>query len=78
MQELPPKFTLSKKPKEDLKQGISHCGVYGVKAILSAFGLDNKEHPKDYHTNWIGKNLFSMAMGEKYYDRIFQSSGVST
>ena len=76
MSEIPPTFILSRKPKEYLKQGLSHCGVYSVKAILSAFGLDNRKHPKEYQTNWIGKNLFSMAIGEKYYDKIFQSYGV--
>jgi len=57
---------------------MSHCGVYSVKAILSAFGLDDKKHPKEYHTNWIGKHLFSFAIGQKYYDKIFQSYGVQS
>jgi hypothetical protein len=78
MRQLPTSFVLSRKPKEYLKQGISHCGTYSVKAILSAFGLDNRKHPKEYHTNWVGKHLFSMAVGPKYYDKIFQSYGVQS
>lgn len=73
-----PKYVLSIKPKEYLVQGISHCGVYCVKAILSAYGKDDKTHPKDYHTNWIGKNLFSFSTGQDYYDKIFASYGIKS
>ena len=59
MIDLPSTYILSVKPKEYLVQGISHCGVYCVKGILGAYGKDDKIHPKDYHTNWIGKNLFN-------------------
>lgn len=76
MNGIPIRFILSIKPKEYLAQGISHCGVYCVKAILDAYGKDNKTHPKDYQTNWIGKNLFSFALGEDYYDKIFASYGI--
>lgn len=72
------KFILSIKPKEYLKQGLSHCGVYSIKAILSAYGKDDKKHPEEYHTNWIGKNLFSLATGEKYYDNILASYGIKS
>ena len=72
------KFVLSKKPKEYLKQGLSHCGVYCVKAILSAYSKDDKQHPKEYHTNWIGRNLFSFATGIKYYDKILASYGIKS
>lgn len=78
MTNLSSKYRLSIKPEEYLVQGISHCGVYCVKAILSAHGKDNKSHPKDYHTNWIGKNLFSFATGEDYYDAIFASYGIKS
>jgi len=73
---LPIRFIVSKKPKQYLKQGISHCGIYSVKAILSSYGKDKKPHPKEYHTNWIGKNLFSLATGEDYYDKILTSYGI--
>jgi len=76
MNKLPSQYILTIKPAEYLKQGLSHCGVYSVKAILSAFGKDDKDHPKEYHTNWVGKNLFSFATGEKYYDNIFKSHGL--
>ena len=47
----PSKFILSKKPKEYLKQGLSHCNVYAIKGILSAYGKDVKQSPEDYHTS---------------------------
>lgn len=45
MKKNPVKFILTRKPEEYLKQGLSHCGVYSLKAILSAYGKDNKIHP---------------------------------
>lgn len=78
MDTVPSKFLLSIKPKEYLKQGLSHCGVYSVKAILSAYGKDDKQHPKEYQTNWIGRNLFSFATGIKYYDKILASYGIKS
>lgn len=78
MTNLPSRYILSVKPKEYLVQGISHCGVYCVKAILSTYGKDDKTYPKDYHTNWIGKNLFSFATGDDYYDKIFASYGIKS
>jgi len=76
MDKLPSKYVLTLKPKDYLKQGLSHCGVYSLKAILSAYGRDDKNHPKEYHTNWIGRNLFSFATGRRYYDNIFTSYGI--
>lgn len=70
------KFILTRKPKEYLKQGLSHCGVYSVKAILSAYDKDDRGHPKEYQTNWIGRNLFSFAIGQNYYDKILASYGI--
>lgn len=52
---LPRNVIISKKPKEYLKQGFSHCGMYSVKAVLSAYGKDVKGNPKDYHHSWIGR-----------------------
>ena len=75
---LPKRFIVYKKPKGYLMQGLSHCGVYCVKAILSAYNKDDKQHPKEYQTNWIGKNLFSFATGIKYYDKIFASYGITS
>lgn len=78
MDRLPTKFILTIKPQQYLKQGFTHCGVYSAKAILSAFGKDIKNHPKEYHTNWIGRNLFSFARGKDYIDRIFRLHGVES
>ena len=36
------------KPKEYLKQGARYCGGYTIKAILSAYNLDDGRHPKKY------------------------------
>lgn len=41
-------FIVSKKPKEYLKQGLTGCGAYSIKGILSAYGKDNKNHPLQY------------------------------
>lgn len=58
-------YVLHRKPAEYLKQGLSHCGAYSVKGILSVFGLDTKAHPKDYHPSWAGK-LTGLTMGKNY------------
>ena len=55
MRNLPNKLTLSIKPKEYLKQGPSHCGMYAIKGILSAYGLDRHKDPECYHPNFVGK-----------------------
>jgi hypothetical protein len=73
MQNSREKFIVSRRPKEYLKQRLSHCGVYSVKAVLSSFGLDNKTHPREYQANWIGKHVFSLATGTHYYDKIFRA-----
>ena len=36
------------KPREYLQQGMRHCGGYIIKAILSAYNLDDGRHPKKY------------------------------
>lgn len=73
---LPNKFILSIKPKEYLKQGFSHCGVYSVKAILSAFGKDANKRPQDYHQDWLRRKSLSLTFGKHYYDKIFESNGI--
>lgn len=78
MNNLPSKYILTLKPKDYLKQGLSHCGVFSLKAILSAYGNDVKGHPKEYHSNWIGRHFFSFATGKDYYDRIFKSFGIKS
>ena len=44
------------KPKEYLEQGIRYCGGYTIKAILSAYGMDDGKHPKKYLPS-INKSL---------------------
>lgn len=59
-----------------MKQGTSHCGAYSVKGILSAYGLDKKGHPKEYHPGWFGR-LTGITLGRNYYVRILKSHGLS-
>ncbi|MFY9457965.1 MAG: C39 family peptidase [Candidatus Spechtbacterales bacterium] len=73
---LPQQFILSRKPKEYRKQGPSHCGVYSIKAILSAYGKDVKSHPKEYHTNYVGQHFFSFSIGKRYNEKILESYGL--
>lgn len=55
MRYIPNKFILPVKPSEYFKQCRSHCGMYAIKGILSAYGLDAHESPENYHPNLIGK-----------------------
>ncbi len=71
---LSPIFILKKHPKEYLKQGFSHCGAYSVKGILSAFGKDTKNHPKEYHKNWISW-ITGAGFTKSYYVDMLQSQG---
>lgn len=76
---LPKRFIVSKRPKQYLKQGPSHCGVYCVKAILSAYGKDNEKAPQDYHIDWLRrKSPLSFTFGKHYYDKIFKKYGLHT
>lgn len=77
MQNLPSKFIISKKPKEYLQQGPSHCGAYSVKGILSSFGLDKKGHPKEYHPNWFGR-LTGWTLGRQYWVKILKFHGIDS
>lgn len=75
LQSQPSKFILSRKPKEYLKQGISHRGEYAVKGILSAYGLDIKSHPKEYHLNWTG-TVTGTTLGPHYLIKILRKNGI--
>lgn len=46
---------VSKKPSKYLKQGIIHCAVYSAKGVLSAYGKDTHNDPRDYHIHWLEK-----------------------
>lgn len=74
--QLAKKFVLSIKPKEYLTQGPNHCGVYSVKAVLSAFGLDFKGHPKEYHPNVFGR-LTGLTLSKQYLVDILKSNGLN-
>lgn len=39
---------LNIRPKRYLEQGLRYCGGYTIKAILSAYRLDDGRHPKRY------------------------------
>ncbi|MBI2012023.1 hypothetical protein HYS91_04605 [Candidatus Daviesbacteria bacterium] len=72
MKALPSKFILTKKPKEYLKQGLTHCGAYSVKAIIEAFDKDYKKDPRDYHTFWLNR-LIGTGLWRSYYVDILKS-----
>lgn len=65
-------FIVSRRPKEYLKQGPSHCGVYSVKAVLEAFGKVTGMKPKDFHTNWIS-HITGAVFHPDYLVRILKS-----
>ena len=68
-------IVLSVRPKEYLVQGPSHCGAYCVKAILSAYGKDDKNHPKEYHTNFFCR-LTGSTLSKSYYPNILKRYGI--
>lgn len=39
---------VSVRPKKYFTQSRGYCGAYTLKGVLSAWGLDDKKHPKDY------------------------------
>ncbi|MDO8571758.1 MAG: hypothetical protein Q7R79_03705 [bacterium] len=51
--QLPQTHIVSRKPKEYLKQGPVHCGVYTIKAVLESFGKGAHKDPKDYHVHFL-------------------------
>lgn len=74
---LPTRFIISRRPEEYLVQGPSHCGAYSVKGILSAFGLDSRGHPKEYHANWFCR-LTGATLGKQYWVNILKSYDVDS
>jgi len=65
MTKIPSKSILTIRPKEYLKQGVSHCGAYSVKGVLGAVGLDKTHHPKEYHLNWFCR-LTGLTLNKQY------------
>lgn len=76
MDNLPRGYILTFRPKEYLQQGLSHCGVYSIKGILSAFGKDKTGHPKEYHPGWFGR-ITGMTLGRQYYINILRRYGIN-
>lgn len=69
---------LSRAPKQYLEQGLIHCGAFSVKAILSAYGKDVKDNPRDYHTNFLAKYIATSPTGPTpaSWVRVLKSYGV--
>ena len=65
---------LSRHPKEYLEQGFTQCGAYSVKAILSAYGRDDKKHPRDYNPTVLGK--YASLVGVYTWPRVLESYGL--
>lgn len=62
-------------PSEYLVMGSSHCGAYSVKGILSAYGLDSKELPEEYHTNLVSR-LTGVGFLKNYYVSVLKRHGL--
>jgi len=70
------KFIVSKKPKEYLEQGLTQCGAYSVKAVLSVYDKDEKKHPREYQPNFFSRYL-GMSTNPHLWPRVLRAYGVS-
>lgn len=77
MIQLPKKIILSSKPNQYLSQGLSNCGLFSVKGILSSYNLDDKGDPREYHSNPVSR-LTSVTWGRNYYIDILTSYGIDS
>lgn len=68
-------MVVANSPSEYLVQGSSHCGAYSVKGILSAYGLDSKELPEEYHTNLVSR-LTGVGFLKNYYVNVLKRHGL--
>ena len=70
---------LSHHPREYLEQGLIHCGAFSVKAILSAYGKDVKDDPRDYHSSFLAKYITTSPTGStpSNWVKVLKSYGVS-
>ena len=75
MDNIPQKFVVSRLPKQYLKQGLTHCGAFSIKGILSAFGKDDKEDPRDYYPSRLRRAL--LLMSPSLWARVLTTQGVS-
>ena len=67
---------LNRHPEEYLEQGLTQCGAFSVKAILSAYGKDNKNHPREYQPNFLAKHS-GISHGLLLWPKVLQSYGIS-
>lgn len=67
--------TTTRRPKEYLEQGLTQCGAYNAKAILSAFGKDTKSHPRDYQPSLFSRYT-GMGSDPHIWPKVLQSYGV--
>lgn len=65
---------LTHAPKEYLEQVFTQCGAFSVKAILSAYGKDDKKHPRDYNPTVLGK--YASLVGVYTWPRVLESYGL--
>jgi hypothetical protein len=67
---------LNRHPKHYLEQGLTQCGAYTVKAVLSAYGKDVKNHPRDYQPHLFGRYL-AISTGPYLWPKVLQVYGLS-
>jgi len=67
---------LSHRPKEYLEQGLTQCGAYSVKAIISSYRKDDKKHPREYQPNFLAKYT-GINRGLILWPKVLQSYGIS-
>lgn len=77
MDQLPIKVILSSKPTKYLSQGLTNCGLFSIKGILSSYGLDDKGDPREYHSDLICR-LTSITWGRNYYTNILALYGIDS
>ena len=75
--QIPPKYIVNRKPKEYLKQGKVHCGVYTAKAVLEAFGKGTYKNPVEYHVNFLNKITGCMFRNQDLVN-VFNKYGLKT
>ena len=66
---------LTRTPKEYLEQGLTQCGAFSVKAILGAYGKDDKKYPRDYQPNFLAKHT-GISGGLILWPKVLRSYGI--
>jgi hypothetical protein len=72
---LPKRVILPIQPVEYWAQGATHCGAFAVKAVLSAYGLDDVGHAAELHTHPISR-MSGSSTSIDYYPGILRSYGL--